>query len=183
MLIFAHWQIVIASEQTGETILIGLEKTAYLFDRCAIYETLYIKTGRSQSPALENILLRLYDAVLAFLAEAIKRSQSEPSIALQFFEVLQLTLEGGVLKSVFSVEELGKYLDRVKEYEDDLVKQVQVADIECTDPVFCRSNRTNLNDCFSQIGDNLMRYNHSGMRVSNDQLMIRANLTSARPIR
>lgn len=53
-------------------ILVALEKTAILLDRCAIYESLYLKTGppAAATIALERALTGLYAAVLLYLARA-----------------------------------------------------------------------------------------------------------------
>ena len=54
-----------------DTILIGLEKIASLTDRCTIYVLLY------QSQQLDLSVLRLFTAILKFLANAINRVNSE----------------------------------------------------------------------------------------------------------
>ena len=54
-----------------DTILIGLEKIASLVDRCSIYVLLY------QSQLLEQSVLRLFTAILKFLANAIQRVNGE----------------------------------------------------------------------------------------------------------
>ena len=55
-----------------DAILIGLEKTACLIDRCTIYELLYTSQDSAASKILEKSILRLYTIILKFLAEAIK---------------------------------------------------------------------------------------------------------------
>jgi len=57
--------------------LIGLEKTACIIDRCAIYEFLYLYSATEASDNLKKSMLRLYTAILKFLAKAIKRSEGE----------------------------------------------------------------------------------------------------------
>jgi len=58
-----------------DAILVGLEKTACLIDRCALYELLYLKEATAASGNLEKSMLRLYTAILKFLAKAIMRSK------------------------------------------------------------------------------------------------------------
>jgi len=58
-----------------DAILVGLEKTACLIDRCAVYELLYLNEATAASGNLEKSMLRLYTAILKFLAKAIERSK------------------------------------------------------------------------------------------------------------
>jgi len=53
--------------------LIGLERIAYLIDRCTVYELLYLHVGTAASVNLERSILSLYTAILKFLARAIQR--------------------------------------------------------------------------------------------------------------
>jgi len=62
-----------------DAILVGLEKTACLIHRCAIYELLYLNGATAASENLENSMLSLYTAILKFLARAIERSKVEHS--------------------------------------------------------------------------------------------------------
>ena len=62
-----------------DAILVGLEKTAYLIDRCIIYELLYTNGDSAASKNLEKSILRLYTAILKFLAKAIKMLNGEYS--------------------------------------------------------------------------------------------------------
>jgi len=55
--------------------LVGLEKTACLIDRCAVYELLYLNEATAASGNLEKSMLQLYTAILKFLAKAIERSK------------------------------------------------------------------------------------------------------------
>ena len=54
-----------------DAILVGLEKTACLTDRCAIYESLCTDDSAA-SKNLEKSILKLYTAILKFLAKSIK---------------------------------------------------------------------------------------------------------------
>jgi len=53
------------NKETTDTILIGLEKTACLIDRCAVYEILYLNIETAASKNLEKTLLQLYTAILS----------------------------------------------------------------------------------------------------------------------
>ena len=54
-----------------DAILIGLEKIASLTDRCTIYILLYLHVSTLASLQLEKSVLRLFTAILKFLANAI----------------------------------------------------------------------------------------------------------------
>jgi len=58
-----------------DAILVGLEKTACLIDRCAVYELLYLNEATEASGNLEKSMLRLCTAILKFLAKAIESSK------------------------------------------------------------------------------------------------------------
>ena len=61
-----------------DAILVGLKKIACLIDRCAIYESL-CADDFAASKNLEKSILRLYTAILRFLAKAIKILNGEYS--------------------------------------------------------------------------------------------------------
>lgn len=61
---------VVESQQMG-AILIGVEKVAYLIDRCGLYEILYLQRAFEQAETnLESALVTLYSHLLRFLALA-----------------------------------------------------------------------------------------------------------------
>ena len=64
-------QVCVAKQENLDAILVGLEKTACLIDRCAIYESLCTDDSAA-SKNLEKSILRLYTAILKFLAKSIK---------------------------------------------------------------------------------------------------------------
>ncbi|KAA8894561.1 hypothetical protein FN846DRAFT_786170, partial [Sphaerosporella brunnea] len=72
-------KLCLDKQETVDEILIGLEKTACIIDRCKIYELLYLNGVSPSSANLEKSMLRLYTAVLKFLAQAIKRSKGKCS--------------------------------------------------------------------------------------------------------
>ena len=64
-------QVCLNTQGNVDAILVGLEKTTCLIDRCTIYELLYINGNSAASKNLEKSILRLYTAILKFLAKAI----------------------------------------------------------------------------------------------------------------
>ena len=62
-----------------DAILVGLEKTACFIDRCTVYEVLYTNQDSAASKNLENSILRLYAAILKFLAKAITMMNGDRS--------------------------------------------------------------------------------------------------------
>jgi len=72
-------------------ILVGLEKTACLIDRCTVYELLYLNEAAAASGNLEKSMLRLYTAILKFLAKAIERSKVEYSCRTRLLSPLILS--------------------------------------------------------------------------------------------
>jgi hypothetical protein len=72
-------QICINRENTVHTILIGLEKSSNLIARCAIYESVYLKEDANISRSLEKVMLKVYTAILKYVAKAIEASRSSDS--------------------------------------------------------------------------------------------------------
>ena len=60
-----------SKQDNADAILVGLEKTASIIDRCTVYEVLYTNQDSAASKTLEKSILRLYTAILKFLAKAI----------------------------------------------------------------------------------------------------------------
>ena len=69
-----------SKQENVDAILVGLEKTACLIDRCTIYELLYNSGDSAASKNLEKSILRLYTAILKFLAKAIRILNGEYSV-------------------------------------------------------------------------------------------------------
>ena len=65
-------QACLNKQENVDAILVGLEKTTCLIDRCTIYELLYINENSAASKNLEKSILLLYTAILKFLAKAIR---------------------------------------------------------------------------------------------------------------
>jgi hypothetical protein len=66
-------------QETIDGIMVGLEKTSYIIDRCAVYEFLYLKVETKASRNLEKTLLQLYITILKYLAKAIESAKSKYS--------------------------------------------------------------------------------------------------------
>ena len=71
----------LSKQENVDAILVGLEKTACLIDRCAIYESLCTDDSAA-SRNLEKSILRLYTAILKFLANAIRVLNGELEYSL-----------------------------------------------------------------------------------------------------
>ena len=67
----------LSKQDNADAILVGLEKTACLIDRCAVYEFLYTNGDSAASKNLEKSIIRLYTAILRFLTKAIKMLNSD----------------------------------------------------------------------------------------------------------
>ena len=73
-------------QETIDAIMIGLEKTGYIIDRCAVYEVLYLKTETNASRNLEKRLVQLYTTILKCLAKATKSSKGEYSCRTKLYK-------------------------------------------------------------------------------------------------
>ena len=118
-----------------DAILVGLEKTACLIDRCAIYESLCTDDSAA-SANLEKSILRLYTAILKFLAKSIKisngkysafhRNHPSPSVnssrADSFSDNLYKPVFGGAISN---------YLDEVEQLEKTVGQDASVAEAQC----------------------------------------------------
>jgi len=59
-----------------DAILMGLEKTACIIARCAIYESLYLNGARTEAADnLHKSTVQLYTAILMVVAKAIAKSK------------------------------------------------------------------------------------------------------------
>ena len=62
----------LSKQKNVDAILVALEKTACLIDRCTVYELLYTNGDSAASKNLEKSILQIYTAILKFFAKAIK---------------------------------------------------------------------------------------------------------------
>ncbi|KAF8252084.1 hypothetical protein K440DRAFT_19197, partial [Wilcoxina mikolae CBS 423.85] len=102
-------KICINKKETANAILVGLEKIACLIDRCTMYELLYIGGGTEASRNLEKSIIRLYAAILGFVAEAIKKSNDN------------------TIKSAFTVDDLSRYLGDIEDLEKTVGQDAAVS--------------------------------------------------------
>ena len=126
-------------------ILVGLEKTACLIDRCTIYEFLYTNGDSAASKNLEKSIIRLYTAILKFLAKAIKMLngwyfQIRLYLYLYRLPVFLSTaanyFSGGRLMAVFTGG-ISDYLDEVEQLEKTVGQDASVAEAQCIIQPYC----------------------------------------------
>jgi hypothetical protein len=75
-------QVCMDNQKTMDAIFVGLENIAGLIHRCTLYELLYLSEDSRGSKNLQESMLRLYIAILKFLAKAVgklKRKYSYPT--------------------------------------------------------------------------------------------------------
>ena len=111
-----------------DAILVGLEKTAYLIDRCTIYEVLYTSGGSDASKNLEQSIIRLYTAILKFLAKAIRMLNGD---SRKFtLSTAANSSSDNHLKATFT-EGISNYLDEVEQLEKTVGRDASVAEAQC----------------------------------------------------
>ncbi|KAI5795814.1 hypothetical protein FPQ18DRAFT_289411, partial [Pyronema domesticum] len=66
-------KVCMDNQKTMDAIFVGLENIAGLIQRCTLYELLYLSEDSCGSKNLEESMLRLYIAILKFLAKAIDK--------------------------------------------------------------------------------------------------------------
>jgi hypothetical protein len=118
------------NKETTDTILIGLEKTACLIDRCAVYEILYLNIETAASKNLEKTLLQLYTAILKYLAKGIKCSKGEYCCHHRLRSGQLISIDN-VIKAAFTIEEVSKYLNDVEALEAAAAYNASAAESQC----------------------------------------------------
>ena len=111
-----------------DAILVGLEKTACLIDRCTVYEVLYTNRGSDGSKPLEQSIVQLYTAILKFLAEAIRmlngdRRKSLLSTAADYSS-------DNHLKAAFT-EGISSCLNEIERLEQTVGRDASIAEAQC----------------------------------------------------
>ena len=114
-----------------DAILVGLEKTAYLIDRCAAYEVLYIGGGSDASKTLEESIIRLYTAILKFLAKAIRMLNGDRRKF--FLSTAANSSSDNHLKAVFT-EGISNYLNEIEQLEKTVGCDASVSEAQCIQP-------------------------------------------------
>ncbi|KAI5784286.1 hypothetical protein FPQ18DRAFT_298011, partial [Pyronema domesticum] len=107
-------KVCMDQQKTMDAILVGLENIAGLIQRCTLYELLYLSEDSSGSKNLEKSMLRLYTAILKFLAKAIDKFKQNR------------------LKAVFTTEDISNYLGNVENLEKAVGHDADVAKAEST---------------------------------------------------
>ncbi|KAF8428797.1 hypothetical protein EV426DRAFT_527835, partial [Tirmania nivea] len=107
-------KICLAEEETKDTILIGLEKIAPLINRCTVYELFYLHMDNTASHNLEKSILRLYIAILKFLAKAIQR------------------LKENRIKAVFTTEDISNDLRDIEDLGRTVAVDADVTEAQST---------------------------------------------------
>ncbi|KAI5841657.1 hypothetical protein BZA05DRAFT_344843, partial [Tricharina praecox] len=122
-------KLLLDKQETVDAILVGLEKTAYLIHRCAIYELLYFTEATRASKNLELSMLALYVAILKFLAKAIQRSKVEYSSSDKAFPANPST--DTRVEAVFTTGEIVEYFEDVTSLEETVERDAAVAEAQC----------------------------------------------------
>ena len=117
-------QVCLSKQDNADAILVGLEKTAYLIDRCTAYEVLYTGGGSDASKNLEKSIIRLYAAILKFLAEAIKMLNGDRRKS--FLSTATNYSSDSHLKAAFT-DGISNYLDEVEQLEKTVGHDASVA--------------------------------------------------------
>ena len=114
-----------------DAILVGLEKTACLIDRCAVYELLYLNEATEASGNLEKSMLRLYTAILKFLAKAIASSKcAKHPRQTRLLSPLIFSSDNHI-KAVFTTGEVTNYFDDIRESEETVARDAALAEAQC----------------------------------------------------
>ncbi|KAI5821061.1 hypothetical protein BZA77DRAFT_401 [Pyronema omphalodes] len=72
-------EVCMVNQNTIDAIFVGLEHIAGLIHRCTLYELLYLREDSPAAKHLEASMIRLYAAILKFLAKAVGKLQREYS--------------------------------------------------------------------------------------------------------
>ena len=164
-----------------DAILVGLEKTACLIDRCTIYEFLYTNGGFAASKTLEKSILRLYTAILKFLAKCIEMLNGGYfRIRLYRLQLYLSTAANSIsdnhLMSIFTGG-ISNYLEEVEQLEKTVGQDASVAEAQCIiQPVREKLRQAKLTLCrfpsgVREASDAAGRYQHDNVtaRTSNRQ--------------
>ena len=117
-------QMCLSKQENMDEILVGLEKTACLIDRCTVYEVLYTN-GESAAPRnLEKSIIRLYTAILKFLAKAIKMLNGDRRKV--FLSSAANSSSENCLEAAFT-ESISSYFNEVEQLEETVGHDASVA--------------------------------------------------------
>ena len=114
--------------ENADAILVGLEKTACLIDRCTVYEVLYTNGDSAASKNLEKSILQLYTAILRFLAKAIKMLNGDHR---KFFHSTAANSSSDNHLKAACTEGISSYLDEVQQLEKTVGQDASAAEAQC----------------------------------------------------
>ena len=114
-----------------DAILVGLEKTACLIERCTVYEVLYNNRGSDASKNLEESIIRLYTAILKFLAKAIRMLKGDRRKSL--LSTAANSSSDNHLKAAFT-EGISSCLNEIEQLEQTVGRDASVAEAQCIQP-------------------------------------------------
>ena len=117
-------------QEAADAILVALEKIACLFDRCTVYELLYRNDETQSSGNLEKSTLRLYTAILNYLAKAIERSKGDFSSARLCCAAAN-GLSENFFKAVFTTKDIPGLFRVVEDLEETVGHDADAAGAQC----------------------------------------------------
>ena len=118
----------LSKQEHVDAIFVGLERTAWLIDRCTVYEVLYTNDSSTASRNHEKSILRLYTAILKFLAKAIEMLQCD--CHKSFLGATANSSSDNYLEATFT-EGISNYLDEVEQLEKTVGHDASLAGAQC----------------------------------------------------
>jgi len=111
--------------------MLGIEKTACIVDRCAVYEHLHLSEATVASENLEKSISRLYTAILSFLAQAIQRSIGAHYRRTRLGCAAANSFSDNRIQSVFTTGQISDYFKAVEELERTVGYDADTAETQC----------------------------------------------------
>jgi len=111
--------------------MLGIEKTACIVDRCAVYEHLHLSEATVASKNLEKSIFRLYTAILSFLAQAIQRTKGAHYHRTRLGCAAADSFSDNHIQSVFTTGQISDYFKAVEELERTVGYDADTAETLC----------------------------------------------------
>jgi len=111
--------------------MLGIEKTACIVDRCAVYEHLHLSDATVSSKNLQKSIFRLYTAILSFLAQAIQRSKGTRYRRTGLGCAAADFSSDNHIQSVFTTGQISDYFKAVEELERTVGYDADTAETQC----------------------------------------------------
>lgn len=133
--------------QALDAILIGIEKTAGIMDRCAVYEHVHLDSNEATAASrnLENSMFQLYTEILVFLTNAIKRSNgaflTPITWKLTVSPPLPNCFPDGHFKAIFSTDQIADYFKTVEDLNHAVALNADAAGTQGIDSSLGRKYR------------------------------------------